>query len=333
MEERRRPRILVVGSFMMDLTATTKRIPASGETVIGGKFSIAPGGKGANQAVQCALLGADTTIVGQVGDDIFGKALLEATSSAGVDISNVKVLKNASSGVGQILLELREDGPANRITVCPGANYELKIEDISWLKSEINKFDMVLLQLELRMDVVEAVAEWAKSHNVPVMLNPAPAGKLSNKLLSCISYMSPNEHEAAIMSDHKINVEDGVSISDVKKVYKLLNATGKIKIIITLGDKGAVLCENNSIYMVPAAKIARLVDPTAAGDSFVASFCTFICAGLTEEKALRAASYAAALTVSGRGAMPSLPTLEKVISYIMDNNEIGFSDSDFDRLR
>ena len=187
----KKPKILVVGSFMMDLIASTSRAPQSGETVIGKKFQTAPGGKGANQAVQCARLGAQVTMVGQVGDDAFGKIMTDTAAAAGVDVSHVSVDKTESSGVGHILLEVTEHGAQNRITVCPGANFTLTVEDVAWLKDEIKNFDLVMMQFELPMEVVESVAQWAHDAGTVVMINPAPAAPLSDALLSCATYISP----------------------------------------------------------------------------------------------------------------------------------------------
>ena len=189
----KKPNILVVGSFMMDLIASTKRAPNSGETVIGLKFQTAPGGKGANQAVQCARLGAHVTMVGQVGDDAFGKIMTDTAAAAGVDVSHVSVDPQESSGVGHITLEVTEHGAQNRITVCPGANFTITVDDVAWLREEIGRFDLVMMQFELPMEVIEAVAQWAHDAGVPVMINPAPAAPMSDRLLACATYLSPNE--------------------------------------------------------------------------------------------------------------------------------------------
>ena len=161
----KKPNILVVGSFMMDLIASTKRAPSSGETVVGLKFQTAPGGTGANQAVQCARLGAHVTMVGQVGNDAFGRIMTDTARSAGVDVSHVSVDPEESSGVGHITLEVTEHGAQNRITVCPGANFTLTVEDIAWLKDEIHAYDLVMMQFELPMPVIEAVAQWCESYD------------------------------------------------------------------------------------------------------------------------------------------------------------------------
>ena len=174
----------------MDLIASTKRAPNSGETVIGLKFQTAPG-KGANQAVQCARLGAHVTMVGQVGDDAFGKIMTDTAAAAGVDVSHVSVDPQESSGVGHITLEVTEHGAQNRITVCPGANFTITVDDVAWLREEIGRFDLVMMQFELPMEVIEAVAQWAHDAGVPVMINPAPAAPMSDRLLACATYLSP----------------------------------------------------------------------------------------------------------------------------------------------
>ena len=222
----KRPKILVVGSLNMDVTAAARRAPNSGETVIGKKFQTAPGGKGANQAVQCARLGAQVTMVGQVGDDAFGKIMLETAQKSGVDVSHVTVDKNESSGVGHIVLEVTEHGAQNRITVCPGANFTLTVEDVSWLKDEIKNYDLVMMQFELPMPVIEAVAQWAHDAGVIVMINPAPAAPMSDKLLSCATYISPNEHEAAELAGQPINVENGIHFDIVEFVSHTFQSLG-----------------------------------------------------------------------------------------------------------
>ena len=237
----KKPNILVVGSFMMDLIASTRRVPNSGETVIGMKFQTAPGGKGANQAVQCARLGAHVTMVGQVGDDAFGKIMTDTAAAAGVDVSHVSVDPNESSGVGHITMEVTDNGAKNRITVCPGANFTLTVDDLAWLKDQIGRYDLVMMQFELPMPVIEAVAQWAHDAGVIVMINPAPAAPLSDKLLACTTYISPNEHEAAILADHSIDVSNGINMDDVAIVARAFHDRGVENLIITMGENGSIV--------------------------------------------------------------------------------------------
>ena len=330
----KKPKILVVGSFMMDLIASTKQAPKSGETIIGLKFQTAPGGKGANQAVQCARLGAHVTMVGQVGDDAFGKIMTDTAAAAGVDVSHVAVDKNESSGVGHILLEVTEHGAQNRITVCPGANFTLTVEDLAWLKAEIGNYDLLMMQFELPMEVIETVAGWAHEAGVPVMVNPAPAAPISAKLLSCATYLSPNEHEAAIIADHPLRAdENGVNMEDVQAVSEAFQARGVENLIITLGENGSIVAGKNGIHHTACVKMPHVADPTAAGDSFVAAFCTGLCAGLPQGEALAFASHTAAITVSRMGAMPSLPTVSEVQALLMERSYQGFDPRELDALK
>ena len=329
----KKPHILVVGSLSMDLTASTRRAPGAGETVIGLSVSTAPGGKGANQAVQCARLGARTTFVGQVGADAFGTSLLEAVGAQGVDVSHVTVDPSVPTGVAQILLEVTDQGTQNRITVCPGANFTLTVEQVAWLEGAIGDYDMVLLQFELPMAVNEAVAGWAKAAGVPVMVNPAPAAPLSPALLACTTYLSPNEHEAAALSGIPIRTSGGrPSLEDVAAVAAALRAQGAEHLLVTLGEHGSVLAGPEGLQPIPCAPVAQVADPTAAGDSFVAAFCTGLCAGLPQGEALTFASHTAALTVSRPGAMPSLPTAAEVQSALRAWGHAGFDPGELDAL-
>ena len=330
----RKPKILVVGSFMMDLIASAPRVPNLGETVIGTRFQTAPGGKGANQAVQCARLGADTTMVGSVGDDAFGRIMMDTAAASGVDVSHVKVCPDVSSGVAQIQLEVRENGVQNRILVVPGANYALSPADLEWLREDVKQYDLVMLQLELTMETTKFVAKCAHDAGVPVMLNPAPAAVLDEDLLACVTYLSPNEVEAALISGLPLRAdENGVDQGDLERVTERLCGLGIEKVMITLGGNGSVLCDTDGMHRTACVKMPEVKDPTAAGDSFVAAFCTGITAGLPEDEALAFASHTAAITVSGMGAMPSLPTVEQVQQLLRQRQYSGFDAAELDALK
>ena len=329
----KRPKILVVGSLNMDLTASARRVPNSGETVIGMKFQTAPGGKGLNQAVQCARLGAAVTMVGKVGRDDFGKALLSVARESGVDVSRVLTDDAESTGVAMIQLEVSDSGTQNRITVCPGANYTLTVEELQWLKDAIGGYDMVIMQFELPMEVVEAVALWAHDKGVPVMINPAPAAPMSDQLLACATFISPNEHEAAILANHEIRVEDGIHFEDVAVVAKAFHDRGVRNLIITMGGNGSVISGEDGIHHTECVRMPHVADPTAAGDSFVAAFCTALSAGLPQAQALDFASYTAAITVSRMGAIDSLPTLSEVQALLKERNCQGFDGAILDAFK
>ena len=330
----RKPRILVVGSFVMDVIATTERVPASGQTVYGKSFHTAPGGKGANQALQCARLGADVTMMGCVGDDLFGRQLLEIPRQAGVDVSRVVVRPGISSGVGHVTLEVTEHTAQNRIVVIPGANQTLTVEEVSWLRQEMSSFDMVLLQLEVPIEVNLAVAGWAREAGVPVMLNPAPATDLDDRLLKLVTYLTPNEQEASAETGLPLRMDQrGIQRDDLKKIAAALAAKGVEHVIITLGANGSAVVLGDGIQYIPAVHMDHVADPTAAGDSFVGALCVGLTIGLPQTEALAFASHTAAITVSRMGAMPSLPTLDEVAQLLRQRAYQGFDLSVLDALR
>lgn len=317
-----KPRILVVGSFVMDVIATTDRIPPSGQTIYGKEFHMAPGGKGANQAVQCARLGADVTMMGCVGDDIFANILLETPKASGVDISHVVVRKGCHSGVGHVTLETTEHTAQNRIVVIPGANLTMTMEEAAWIRDEIASYDLVLLQLEIPLEINLAVAHWAKEAGVPVMLNPAPATDLNDELLSLVTYLTPNEQEASMETGLPLHMDPvtGPDNDDLKKIAAALWAKGVENIIITLGGSGSAVVTADGIRAVPCVHMPHVADPTAAGDSFVSALSVALAVGMTQEQALTFASHTAAITVSRMGAMPSLPVLEEVIDLLKERS-------------
>ncbi len=330
----RKPRILVVGSFVMDVIATTEKIPGSGQTVYGKSFHMAPGGKGANQALQCARLGADVTMVGSVGDDLFGQQLLEPLQAAGMDTSHVVVHKGIHSGVGHVMLEVTEHTAQNRIVVIPGANRTLTVDEVSWIKDAVADFDMVLLQLEVPIEVNRAVAHWARTAGVPVILNPAPATELDDELLSLVSYLIPNEQEASQEIHLSLHFDgNGPRDEDLRDIAAALRDKGVEHVIITLGGYGSAVAEASGPRYIPCVHMEHVADPTAAGDSFVGALSTALAVGLTEDDALTFASHTAAITVSRLGAMPALPTLPEVLDLIESRGGVDFDLSPLDALR
>ena len=316
----KKPKILVVGSFMMDLVASAKRAPNLGETVIGFAFRTAPGGKGANQAVQAARLGAATHMAGCVGNDSFGQEMIQALKSSGVDTSHVKISQEHPSGVGHIEIQDNPEGVQNRIIVIPGANYDLKPSDLVWLKEGIKSYDIVIMQLELEMETIEYVARLAHDAGVPVMLNPAPAAELSDELLSCVTFLTPNETEAAILTGAQTDADGRLTEENLKYAASVLMNKGVENVIITLGDQGAALCSKDGVQIIPCVKMTDVKDPTAAGDSFVGAFCAGISAGLSLHDALQLAVHTAAITVCGHGAIPSLPTISQVEALMKERD-------------
>ena len=330
----RKPRILVVGSFVMVVIATTERIPRSAQTVYGKSFHMAPGGKGANQALQCARLGAEVTMMGSVGDDLFGQQLIAPLKEAGVDVSHVVVHPGVTSGVGHVTLEVTEHTAQNRIIVIPGANRTITLEEVAWIKDAVASYDMVLLQLEIPPEVNLAVAGWAHAAGVPVMLNPAPATDLDDALLRYVTYLTPNEQEASMETGLPLaSDENGPRREDLQKIAAALWSKGVENVIITLGSSGSAVVRDADIAYVPSVHMAHVADPTAAGDSFVGALSVGLTAGLSQAEALTFASYTAAITVSRMGAMPSLPTLDEVEALLQERGYQGIDPTRVQLLR
>ena len=333
--QKRKPHILVVGSLVMDLIVSTAHFPGSGETVIGCDFKTAPGGKGANQAVQASRLGAQVTMVGKVGKDDFGRALLSSAAQAGMDIFHVAEDPAVPSAIGNIILEVQPGQKSkNRIIVVPGANMAITPADVAFLKEDIKQFDMVMLQLEIPMAINELVAQYAYEAGVPVMLNSAPSAPLSPDFLAHLAYISPNEHEAADITGIPIRKESGqINTEDIQRNIAALQKMGVTNSLITLGSSGAVFgCAQAGEYIFsPCIDVVEVKDPTAAGDSFVGAFCTAVCAGLSHKDALEFANYTATITVSRMGAQPSLPVLADVVA-LMERQQASCTAAVCDKL-
>lgn len=311
-------RILVVGSLVMDLITATKCFPQSGATVLGASFSTAPGGKGANQAVQAARLGADVTMVGRVGVDAFGETLIDSARKAGIHVGHIAREETEPSAIGNIILEAPENGSTqNRIIVVPGANMKLDEGDIAHLAEDITSYDAVMLQLEIPMAVNEQVAALAHRAGVSVILNPAPAAALSDEIIRNTTYLAPNESEATALTGLPIGRSgDTVDLADAERVAKALLQRGTSCVILTLGSAGALYARDGNTTFVPAVPGVKVADPTAAGDSFLGAFAAAVSAGFSDLDAVRFANCVAAVTVSKHGAQPSLPALETVLPLL-----------------
>ena len=322
----KKPKILVVGSFVMDQIVNTDIFPRQGQTVFAKTFRKAPGGKGANQAVQMARLGADVTMCGKLGRDGNGQEMLAVCREAGICTDHVCYDETTASGCAVIILEDKPgQSTENRIMVIPGSNMTFKPEDVAFLEDTIDQYDLVVLQLEIPMEINILVAKYAHRKGVRVMLNSAPSAPLPAELLECLTYISPNEHEAEDLTGIHIRHEDReVNVDDVKAAAAALQAKGVDQVLITLGSAGASLVKDGKFYHSSAVQGVKAVDPTAAGDSFVGAFCFATCSGMEIEDALCFANHTAALTVSKMGAMPSLPTLAEVKATLPEHlkNEV-----------
>jgi len=301
------PKIVVVGSLNMDLIVSAPRIPAPGETIIGHAFNTAAGGKGANQAVAAARLGAQVSMVGCVGDDAYGQAQLYNLAADGVDTTFVRVDPETHTGVALITVD---DAGENSIVVSSGANWRMTATDVNAAEAVIAGANMLLLQLETRLEVVERAVKVAVQHSVPVVLNPAPTSHLSPELLAAVSYLIPNESEASFLS--------GQPVTDLDSAWaaaRHLRSGGVGTVVLTLGEQGALLVAEGQEAHVPAFPV-QAVDTTAAGDAFVAGFAVTVASGRSLLQAVRFAAASGALAATKLGAQPSLPFLEEVSQLV-----------------
>jgi len=291
----------------MDLVVRSPRIPVPGETILGGDFLMVPGGKGANQAVAIAKLGAHAIFVARLGDDVFGHKSLENFQKEHVDTRFVTLTPDVPSGVALITVDAAGN---NAIVVAPGANAKLSPEDVYRAQSEIASAGAVVAQLEVPLATVQCAAELAHYAGVIFVLNPAPAQHLPPALLAMITVLTPNEIEAEILTGVKVVDPESACVA----ADRLLDA-GPKSAIITMGAKGFLLAEGSRREYIAAEKV-NVVDTTAAGDAFTGSLAVSVGQGHNLHDSAIFANRAAALCVTRRGAQPSMPTLEAVCDFI-----------------
>jgi len=305
------PKITVIGSLNIDLVVQVPRMPAPGETIAGHGFHIIPGGKGANQAVAAAKLGAQVTMVGRVGDDSFGQMQRRGMEALGIRIEFLITDEEEPTGTALIMVDAQGQ---NSIVVVSGANGRLTPADVEAARPAIGASDAVLLQLENPISTVQHAAEVARELGVPVVLNPAPAPRqqLSRQLLRNVDYLIPNEFEATALAGIQVTSQDSA-----KRAAAYLRAQGVETVILTLGAQGALAISPQGTIYAPAFSV-QAVDTTAAGDAFVAAFGVALCEGQPLPEALRFANAAGALTVTRLGAQPSLPSREEVEAFLRE---------------
>ncbi|MEI7900630.1 MAG: ribokinase [bacterium] len=295
--------IIVVGSSNTDMIIKLDHIPRPGETILGGEFVTAAGGKGANQAVGAARAGGKVTFIARVGRDMFGDQAVAGFVKEGINTDHVS--RDTSKPSGVALIFVAKDGE-NSIAVAGGANNGLSPADVKKAKNVFAGADMLIMQLETPLDTVQAAADLAAQAGVLVILNPAPALALPDKLLRRVSSITPNESEAERLTGIKVsNTQTAAKAAD-----KLL-ACGVKTVIITLGSRGAFVVGDGVRKLVPGFKV-KAVDTTAAGDTFNGALAVALVEGTTLENAVRFANAAAALSVTRLGAQTSVPTRNEI---------------------
>lgn len=288
-------KLAVVGSINVDMTVTAERIPLKGETLYGDSISYIPGGKGANQAVAMAKLGAEVEMFGCVGDDSNGQKMIDNLNQAGVKTDHIKILEGVPTGIAMITVGEND----NTIVVVAGANGKVDKPYVDEIKDELATYDMVVLQHEIPLETVHYIIEFCAQKGIKVVLNPAPAAIVPMDIIEKVTYITPNEHEAVLIFGNELTVEE------ILKKYPE-------KLVITQGSKGVSTClKSGEILKVPA-RTTKVVDTTGAGDTLNGAFSVQIASGADMKTALIYANTAASLSTEKFGAQTGMPTAEEV---------------------
>ncbi|MGB8214249.1 MAG: ribokinase [Anaerolineales bacterium] len=302
-----KPKIVVIGSANTDMIVTTNKIPTAGETILGDRLMQSLGGKGANQAVAAARLGADVTFIARLGKDHFGQDALEVYAKEGINTKHIVQDENEPTGIALIMIDSQGE---NIICVAPGANAKLSTIDISRAEEAIKSADCVLLQLEIPIKAVEFAIELASEHHVQVILNPAPMTTLSKELLGKVDLLTPNKTEAAAL------IRDQTS-HPTDLALKIKREFGIKYVIITMGKKGAILLGLNSPSPTRISSFpVKSVDTTGAGDAFNGGLAVALARGENMEDAVKYANAVGALATTRFGAQSSLPTMQEVKAFL-----------------
>ncbi|NEU04773.1 ribokinase [Clostridium senegalense] len=285
-------KIAVIGSANADLVTKTNKLPKPGETLIGESFFIGEGGKGLNQAVAASRIGGDVNFFGAIGKDTHGEFLLESMKKNNLKVKNIKICEQIKTGIANIMLC---DGE-NSIVIVAGANSKCNIEYIKSIKEKILECDIIVLQLEIPLDTVEFIINLAYKNNKKIILNPAPAIKLSKEIVDKVSYIIPNEHEYKVV----LHTENAME----KELEKYPN-----KLIITNGENGVWYFDGKEVVNIPAKKV-KVIDTTGAGDTFVGTFAGAIANKFALKEAIEFGVKCSGISVTKLGAQGGMPYLK-----------------------
>jgi ribokinase len=300
-------KIVVIGSSNTDMVINTSKFPGPGETVLGGKFFMNTGGKGANQALAAKRLGGEVAFIGKIGNDIFGRKAIDFLKNEGVLVDDVFIDPDNHSGIAMIIVN--RDGE-NSIIVADSSNNTLSSSDILKVTNIIDSSEIILLQLEIPIETVAFISEYAKKANKKIILNPAPVTDIPAELFKNITFITPNENEAEQLTGLKINNE-----KTALKSALALKEKGVENVIITLGPAGAFLLSEDYTGMISAPKV-KAIDSTAAGDTFSGALAVAVSKGYRIENAVKFANFAAALSVTRFGAQNSIPFEKEVLEFL-----------------
>jgi ribokinase len=299
------PRITVVGSYATGLTMKVERMPATGETLLGTGYRVDYGGKGSNQAVGCARLGAKVSFVAKIGTDPFGEMALGLYRDEGIDVTHVKQTADAPTGVGFIIVEAASGH--NCITIDPGANERLTAADVSQCEAAFHASAVVLTQLEIPVAAAEAALARGRERGAITILNPAPVRPLPPTILQLVDILTPNQSEAKVLA----GLGPGADVEPEAVAHALIRS-GVKQVVMTLGENGALIVTTKSSMRVPALRMSA-VDSTGAGDAFNAGLAMALACGTSLEAAVQFAVVTGGLAVTREGVIPSLPRRDEVL--------------------
>lgn len=302
-------KLVVLGSVNLDHLMQVSHFPRPGETLPIGQYQTVAGGKGANQAVAAARLGADTALIACVGEDGPGRQMTQAFADDGMDVRGVKAMSGHSTGMAMIYVDSKGE---NNIGIWPGANQALTQDQLPQHQAVIGQAEMLLMQLETPLETIERAAKLARAAGTQVVLNPAPAQPLSVELLGCVDMITPNETEAELLTGIALN-----NLEDTERAAQALHGFGIKTVLITLGKNGVWVSEQGQGQHVPGF-VVEARDTTAAGDTFNGALVTRLLEGSSLSEALPFAQAAAAISVTRMGAQSSIPTRDEVDAFVSE---------------